>query len=230
MSHSESITLRKISLTIHTLCLLALVVFMLRGISFTFAQASPLLWVRFYEDINENAALDAGEPLITQGMLVQILNQDGVIVASALLDDVPTASQGLIGFQDIMPGEYTVLITSADFSPTGDSRFARTIIEGGVPVLVEFGAKAVIVESETVTAAQRGLFGLPIYLGNPEQVARIAVALLIGQLAAMIMIALGIVIYVFMRRRFLRRLRDLKRQAATSGQIAQVNIPPGKVF
>ncbi|MBE2182072.1 MAG: hypothetical protein IAE89_01485 [Anaerolineae bacterium] len=222
--------MRKISFTIYAFCLLALVVLLLGVIPPAFAQTSPLLWVRFYEDVNENALLDAGEPLITQGMLVQLLNQDGVIVASALLDDVPTASQGLIGFQDIMPGEYTVLITSADFSPTGDSQFARTILEGGVPVLVEYGAKAAIVESENMAAAQRGLFGLPIYLGNPEQVARIAVALLIGQLAAMVMIALGIVIYVFMRRRYLRQLRDLKRQAATSGQIAQVNIPPGKVF
>lgn len=193
------------------------------------AQGSPLLWVRFYEDTNANAVLDTGEPLITRGVAVQLLNQDGVVVATALLDDVPTASQGLIGFQDIAPGDYMVLITSADYDPTGASEFERTIIAGGVPLLVEYGAKPVIVEN--AAPARRGLFGLPIYLGDPEQVARVAVSLLIGLLVAMVMTALGILIYVFvLRRRHLRHLRDLKRQAVTSGSMSSVNIPPGTVF
>ncbi len=194
------------------------------------AQGGTLLWVRFYQDANENAMLDANEGLITSGVAVQLLNQDGVVVASALLDDVPTASQGLIGFQDIVPGDYVVLITSAEYAPTGDTEFDRTILAGGVPVLVEYGAVPVNVASENAAPARRGLFGLPIYLGDPEQVARVAVSLLIGLLVAMVMTALGIVIYVFMRRRYLRRLRDLKRQAATSGEISRVNIPPGTVF
>lgn len=220
----------KIFTVVSALCLVALAFLVLHAPIPALAQGGTLLWVRFYEDANENAALDANEALITSGVAVQLLNQDGVVVASALLDDVPTASQGLIGFQDIAPGDYTVLVTSAGYDPTGDAEFARTILAGGVPVLVEYGAKPVIVESENAAPARRGLFGLPIYLGDPEQVARVAISLLIGLLVAMVMTSVGIVIYIFMRRRYLRRLRDLKRQAATSGELSKVNIPPGTVF
>lgn len=222
--------MRKILIVISVFSLFALAFLALYSPATIFAQGSTLLWVRFYEDTNENAMLDADEGLITSGVAVQLLNQDGVVVASALLDDVPTASQGLIGFQDIAPGDYTVVITSADYDPSGATEFNRTILAGGVPVLVEYGATPVIVENESTMPARRGLFGLPIYLGDPEQVARAAVSLLVGLLVAMVMTALGIVIYVFMRRRYLRRLRDLKRQAATSGEISRVNIPPGTVF
>ena len=53
------------------------------------------LWVQAFEDRNGNGQHDAGEPFLTQGVSVDLLNADGVIVASATLDGAPYASSRL---------------------------------------------------------------------------------------------------------------------------------------
>jgi hypothetical protein len=159
-------------------------------------------WVRMFGDQNGNGVRDAGESLLTSGVAVSLLNSDSVVIASALLDESPNAEQGLIGFQYLPPGEYTVVITSPEFSATTEQRFTRTIETDATPTVVEFGGQQTdAAGSSTTTGARRGLFGLPIYLGEPDQVARVALSLLGALVVLGLMTALGVLVYALVIRR-----------------------------
>ena len=159
-------------------------------------------WVRMFDDQNGNGVRDAGESLLTSGTAVNLLNSESVVIASALLDESPNAAQGLIGFQYLPPGEYTVVITSPELTATTEQRFTRTIETDVTPTVVEFGGQQVDVTGSTpATGVRRGLFGLPIYLGEPEQVARVALSLLGALVVLGAMTALGVLVYTLIIRR-----------------------------
>lgn len=80
--------------------------------------ASGQFCVRAFEDRDVNGQIDAGEPLITRGLGANLLDSTGVIIETALLDNSPTSSQGIICFLNLSIGQYTMEITSADFVPT----------------------------------------------------------------------------------------------------------------
>ena len=107
------------------------------------AQSGGQLWVRAFEDRNANGAREPGEPFLTRGIAVSLLNEEGVIIASALLDDSPNAAQGLVGFQLLPPGQYSVAVTSADYEATGETTFTTTVSDAGIPPVLEFGAVTV---------------------------------------------------------------------------------------
>jgi hypothetical protein len=177
------------------------------------AQGAGPLWIRFFDDQNSNGALDEGEPVLTGGVAIALLNSAGVTIGTALLQDAPTAAQGVIGFQDLQPGEYTVEITSAQYRATTDWRFTRTLDAAAGPVIVEFGAR--LFPPEPTVSRVRGVFGLPIYLGDRDEVARLSLALAIAFIVAALMSALGLLLFVLtVRRRYRAELRALR---ATAG-------------
>lgn len=168
----------------------------------TFAQGDGgQFWVQMYEDRNGNAVRDAGEPLLSHGVAVNLIDSSGVVVATALLDESPSAAQGLIGFQFLSPGEYTVAISSPEYAATTETTFTRMIEIGATPTVVEFGAQ----RADAVTTAEnrtpRGLFGLPIYLGEPAQVARVALSLLGAVIVSGLMTVFGLLVYSLTIRR-----------------------------
>lgn len=168
-------------------------------------------WVQMYEDRNGNAVRDAGEPLLTRGVAVSLLDAQGVVVATALLDESPSAAQGLIGFQFLSPGEYTVTITSPDYSANTETSFTRVIEADAAPTVVEFGAQRVDLAATATRPAPRGLFGLPIYLGEPEQVARVALSLLGAVIVTGLMTVFGVLVYALTIRRRQRAERQALR-------------------
>jgi hypothetical protein len=169
--------------------------------------------VRLFDDQNGNGVRDAGESLLTGGAAVSLLDAEGVVIASALLDESPNAEQGLIGFQYLPPGEYTVVITSPDLTATTEQRFTRAIESDATPTVVEFGGQPVGAAGTTTTnTAQRGLFGLPIYLGAPEQVARVALSLLGALVVVGLMTLLGVLVYALIIRRRQRAERQTARE------------------
>jgi len=169
------------------------------------AQAGGQLWVRLYQDLNANGQRDTGEPLLTRGAAVSLRNAAGAVIATGLLDDSPNNAQGLIGFQGLQPGAYTAVVTSADFAPSGEASFTRDVTGDGVPVVIEFGAQPIIDATPTPSAV-RGLFGLPIYLGERTQVARVALGLLGACIVAAFMTLLGTLTYWLVARRARRNL------------------------
>jgi hypothetical protein len=69
-------------------------------------------FVRAFEDTNANGKLDAGEALLTRGINVNLLDAQNVTIASALLDQSPTAAQGVVCFQFLAAGQYTINISA----------------------------------------------------------------------------------------------------------------------
>ncbi|MEM6281202.1 MAG: SdrD B-like domain-containing protein [Chloroflexota bacterium] len=99
--------------------------------------------VRSFEDVNANGLFDTEtERLITRGVSVELLNEQGVVVSSALLDRSPTVSNGIICFYELTPGDYSVLVSSADYLATTD-RLVQQSVSATLPTIVEFGARRV---------------------------------------------------------------------------------------
>ncbi len=179
---------------------LLLLLLTLVGVSGASAQSGGQLWIRLYQDLDGNGQRDVGEPLLTRGAAISLSDSTGAVIATALLDESPNGTQGLIGFQNLPAGAYTAVVTSADFAPTGEASFTRDIAADGIPAVVEAGVQP-IVDALPESPSVRGLFGLPIYLGERTQVARVALGLLGASIVAAFMTLLGGAAYWFVARR-----------------------------
>ncbi len=166
------------------------------------AQTGGQLWVRSYEDRNANGVRDTGEPLLTRGVSVDLMNADGIIIASALLESSPNAAQGLVGFQMLPAGEYSVVVTSADYEATNGNQFTTTVSDAGVPPVLEFGAAAVEIPATTDAAATGDQNKPLIAIG-----AALAVVLL--------MALIGFIIYALFFRPRLKQAQQLDRRTTT---------------
>ncbi len=168
------------------------------------------LWVQAFEDRNGNGQHDAGEPFLTQSVSVDLLNADGVIVASGALDGAPYASRGYVGFLYLDPGTYTAVITSPELTPTTPDHVAVTITDGALPVTVLYGAqRAASVEATSPSSS----------LLNGE-LARVALSGFAALVVVGIMTFVGIVIYVLVLRR--RYQAEMKRY--TTGSMRPVRV------
>lgn len=159
------------------------------------AQTGGQFCVRAFEDRNANQALDPGEPLLTRDVAAALLDADGVVIASALMDDSPTAAQGVICFQFLPPGQYSLQITSALYTPTTPDTVTASIGVGTLPTVVEYGARRADALAPAPPRAAGAGFTLPA-----SEVVRAGVALL-GALVVMGAAgALGVLIYLLVVR------------------------------
>ncbi|HEX2905653.1 MAG TPA: SdrD B-like domain-containing protein [Phototrophicaceae bacterium] len=172
------------------------------------AQSGGQLCVRSFEDRNGNGRVDGGEPLLTRGVGVNLLDTTGVTIASSLLDTSPTAAQGVVCFQFLPAGQYSVVITSADYTATTPDTITTSITDGGPPTVVEFGAKSVIIPTPAVTPAAEGV----------NQTALIF-ALIGGVVVVVLMAFLGLIVYWFAFGRRRAAQMDYRR---TTGSIPTV--------
>jgi uncharacterized protein (DUF2141 family) len=156
------------------------------------AQGSGQLCVRAFDDRDGNGKLDPGEPLLTRGVSVNLLNPQGVTIASAVLDNSPTAAQGVVCFQGLTAGQYSVQVSSADYTATTSDLVTTTIADGGVPTVVEFGGRSAAASapaaSEAPVESQRDL------------IVRIIVSSLGTLLVVSGMLVLGFIVYWAMFR------------------------------
>lgn len=118
------------------------------------AQGGGQFCVRAFGDTNANGSLDAGEALLTRGINVNLLNAQNVTIASALLDQSPTAAQGVVCFQFLAAGQYTIDISSADYKATTPASITTTITDdGSLPTVVEFGGQPITAPAATTETA-----------------------------------------------------------------------------
>jgi hypothetical protein len=162
----------------------------------TFAQnAGGQFCVRAFEDRNGNGTHDTGEPYLTQGVSAQLLNSGGVVAATALLDNSPTAAQGIICFTGLTAGQYSMVITSADFKATTPSTMTVSVSDGAVPPVMDFGGQRITDIAGSTTG------GAPAARSNPLQdktfMERILFAALGAFAVVIVMALLGVLIYFF---------------------------------
>lgn len=113
------------------------------GGSVVLAQSGGQFCLLAFEDRNANGLQDAGEPLLTRGIAASLLDSGRVIIASALLDESPTANLGTICFTNLPAGQYTLTVTSGDYRLTTLPEISATISAGGLPTRVDFGAQRI---------------------------------------------------------------------------------------
>lgn len=188
--------------------------------------ATGQFWVRAFEDRNGDAVRDPGEPLITGGLGVSLLNADGIVIATALLDGSPYAAQGQIGFQFLPPGDYTLTIAAPEFTATTPESFTRTIAAGTVPLVVEFGGQRIDLNAlpagaASVAPTESILFGLvPVTAVQRAEFARLTLAALAAVVVAGSMFLLGLFIYVALLRTKHRRAMAALRARYATGEYA----------
>lgn len=143
--------------------------------------------VRSFEDQNANQLRDQGEPLLMAGIGADLIDETGVVVASALLADSPTAAQGIICFQFLPAGQYTIQVTSAEYQATTPDTMTVTLVGGELPALLEFGAQSVNAIAVTGPETQPS---------DGPDMQRIFSAAAGAILAVLIMQVIGLLIYV----------------------------------
>ncbi len=191
------------------------------------AQSGGQFCVRGYQDTNGNGVLDAeSEPLLTRGVGVELLDADNVVIASALLDRSPNATNGVVCFQNLPDGTYSVLMSSADFTATTPRLVERNVSTSGLPVVIEFGAQRV----------SSGTVALPAGGGprTPEQqqtfVFQLALSTVGTVLVVVVMLIIGMFIYILRLRNISPRpvpASAYQQPAPETGRFQEPVPPPG---
>jgi hypothetical protein len=161
------------------------------------AQTGGQFCIRAFED-RDGDGVWAGaisEPLLTRDVAINLLNADGVVVDSGLLENSRTAAQGVFCFQFLPEGQYTALITSAELTATTPMSITALVNAQGEPVVVEYGAQRSafepVVSSTAAATDDNPLLRILLALGG-------AVGVMLG------MAVLGALIYALALRRPVR--------------------------
>lgn len=172
------------------------------------AQTGGQFCVRAFEDRDGNGEwAGAGvEPLLTSDVAVNLLNADGVVVDSGLMENSPTAAQGTLCFRFLPAGQYTAIITSGALTPTTPMSISAAVSETGEPVVVMFGAQidtaAVGTAAETADA-----------VGSEDQILRLALSAGGALMTMLGMAGIGVLVYAL----YLRRPRANLSMVTTTG-------------
>lgn len=180
-----------------------------------FAQTGGQFCVRAFEDRNASGTRDANEPLLVRDVVVNLLDGDGVTVASGVLESSPTAAQGILCFQRLPAGQYSAVVTSADLTPTTPTSFSAAVSESGQPVVVEFGAqRAAAIAATPAPAASTE--------ATQDTLLRVGLSLGGAIFVMLVMVVLGLIVYAI----FFAGRRSAARPAGatTTGSMRPVHI------
>lgn len=168
-------------------------------------QGEGQICIRSFEDRNTNGTFDPNEPLITRGIGVDLMNSQSITIDSKLLEDSPTAAQGVVCFQQLVAGDYMVVVTSADYSAVTSTVFNASVIPGSVPSRFDFGGQMITTESISVTDGTTSATAL-----TEEQQSNLLQGIFFGVIGAVIvmgvMLLVGIFIYFSVFRSRMNRI------------------------
>lgn len=179
------------------------------------AQDGGQLWVNAFEDRDGDGSRDPNEPFVTRNVSVVLQDANGVVIASALLDDSPNASRGLIGFQRLPPGTYTVIVSSPDLTPTTPDTFTQAIELGGMPTLLWYGGQRLSSALEPADA------GSPALTMDAELM-RIVIALLGALIVVAVLSVIGVFIYLIAYAR--RAPKPVRSATSSTGSMRAVRM------
>lgn len=157
--------------------------------------------VRAYEDRNGNGQRDSGEDVLADGIGANLVDATGAIIRTALMETSPTNTQGLICFEGLANGQYTLFVTSAEYFPTGLDNLTITITDerDTRTTLFEYGAQPLLsLVPESAFQEAESEF-------SDDEIERILIAT-IGALIAMMGTAfIGLILYLLFLRGRARR-------------------------
>lgn len=125
------------------------------SVPIVWGQGTGQICVRAFEDRNGNGVADPGEPNLTRGISADLLDASGVIIQSQLLENSTRVSQGLLCFQNLEAGQYTLNVNAADYVPTGAQTYGVSISNSAIPDVFEYGAQVVVSETPTETTSDQ---------------------------------------------------------------------------
>lgn len=160
------------------------------------STADGTFCVRAFEDPNGNGIYDPNEFTLKGGISVNLLEANGIVIASALLENSPDKQRerGIVCFGGLSSGQYSIEVVSADFRATTASVMTDVIVAGGSPVMVDFGAHR-LADNPTpqVSTTNQGV--------TEAQIMRIVLSLAGAVVVIVIMSVLGFFIYLIGYRR-----------------------------
>lgn len=193
---------KKVTKLIILICIIGLV------LPATFAQETGdgQVCVRAFEDRNGNGTFDPNEPPITQGIGVNLLNIQSVTIASALLEDSEDAALGTVCFRQLATGDYTVVVTSADYTATTPTTFSALVVPQSVPTRLDFGGQIITTSATDGTSSSGGVTEV-----NQDQAIQGILFGLIGAIVVMFIMAIGgAFIYFAIFRRRMNRIQAMQ--------------------
>jgi len=158
------------------------------------AQNNGQLCLSAFEDTNGSQLKDQGEAPITQDIVVTLADAQNIIVDSKLLDDSPLASNGVVCFQGLAAGQYTLTAASANYDATTTTSFLTAVDASGNVQQFNYGGKLAISKPTVLTT---NADGTPVL--TPERQAAILERLLRSSLGALVAVSvlglLGVIVY-----------------------------------
>jgi hypothetical protein len=157
-------------------------------------NANGVFCVRAFEDSNSNSIYDPNEFTLRGGISVNLLEVNGIVVASALLENSPQSQRerGIVCFEGLTSGQYSIEVVSADFQATTANVMTDFIMADGSPVVMDFGAHRIAV-NPVADITQDGI--------TEQQVMRIVISLAGAVVIIVVMSILGFFIYLIGYRR-----------------------------
>ncbi|MBL8133042.1 MAG: hypothetical protein JNL42_14370 [Anaerolineae bacterium] len=184
-------------------------------------EGSGQLWVRAFVDRDGDGVRDPNEPLLTEGVAVELIREGVVIDSARLTADSPYTSQGLVGFQRLEPGEYTVRITAGALTPTTPDSVTVQVSGSGLPPVVEFGGQP---PAEPAAAGEQD--GILAFAPQDPEVMHLVVSALGALIVAGLVAGFGFLIYLLvLAPRYRAALAQAKRAATTTGSMRAVTPP-----
>lgn len=158
-------------------------------------QGTGQFWVRAFEDRDGDGVRDTGEPLITRGLSVELRDASGTIIDSELLEQSANATQGLVGFQYLVPGQYTLIVAAPELTATTPLEFTTTIQDGALPTVVEFGGQRFVAQPTTGANALAAT-----EIEERQEIARLAISGLGALVVVGVMTVIGMLLYGILSR------------------------------
>jgi hypothetical protein len=145
-----------------------------------------------FEDTNGNQVKDQGEAPITQDIVVTLADSQNIIVQSLLMDDSSLASNGVVCFQGLAVGQYTLTAASANYDATTTTSFLTAVDSSGNVQRFDYGGKLAISRPTASTTGTPGVI-------TPERQALLLDRLIRSSLGALVAVSvlglLGVIVY-----------------------------------
>ena len=154
-----------------------------------------------------------GDPAVTGGVSGSLYDAAGVTIDARHLDDAADAVRGLLCFDGLAAGDYTIVMTSVEFTVGSDSTFNATVIPGEPPAVFSFGVGA-FDGGQTTAALAGGLLGDE----GVRALEGVGFALFGGLIVSSAVFLLGMLLLalVFRRRRRHARQRAIRRPTSVA--------------